>query len=428
MFHEKQLRKINKSVGYILAMMVLVSPMLVLQIKGKELFLILQIVFIIAMCFKYKKIVLIKSPLVVGIFIELFISGFLAGLSSMPENYKKTAINLAIMLIPLYFVMCCIKKLLKSGTNVIEIVVRTLKLAVIVELIWIALQLLFYRSAGIDINKMIFVDTLHLVENASFIRSWVWYPSGLSWHSAALAPLFVIGYLFFENMIIRILIVLESFFCGNSTTLLGVCLCALLLFLRNIYFTKKIKKKKIIGIGCIIVIFIAALCLTDIGEKLLQIVANLWIRLFGTEKDASTAAHFGYYSDYIKIIKNSSVLQFIFGYGYGCSGYTITSLYGRYADGGTWAIESDYVDILVSRGIVGFLGYYMFLLYILIKGGKIDSRYFIFMLVILFQGFGYNIQFDYLFFIELFMFLCIKMNINIFDTVDKINCLKKKRG
>ena len=56
MFHEKQLRKINKSVGYILAMMVLVSPMLVLQIKGKELFLILQIVFIIAMCFKYKKI------------------------------------------------------------------------------------------------------------------------------------------------------------------------------------------------------------------------------------------------------------------------------------------------------------------------------------------------------------------------------------
>ena len=405
MFHEKQLRKINKSVGYILAMMVLVSPMLVLQIKGKELFLILQIVFIIAMCFKYKKIVLIKSPLVVGIFIELFISGFLAGLSSMPENYKKTAINLAIMLIPLYFVMCCIKKLLKSGTNVIEIVVRTLKLAVIVELIWIALQLLFYRSAGIDINKMIFVDTLHLVENA---------------------PLFVIGYLFFDNMIIRILIVLESFFCGNSTTLLGVCLCALLLFLRNIYFTKKIKKKKIIGIGCIIVIFIAALCLTDIGEKLLQIVANLWIRLFGTEKDASTAAHFGYYSDYIKIIKISSVLQFIFGYGYGCSGYTITSLYGRYADGGTWAIESDYVDILVSRGIVGFLGYYMFLLYILIKGEKIDSRYFI--LVILFQGFGYNIQFDYLFFIELFMFLCIKMNINIFDTVDKINCLKKKRG
>lgn len=426
MYQEKYLKNVSKNVRHVLAIMVLVSPMLVMQINGKQLFLILQIVFMIVMTFKYKKISVIKSPLIIGIFAELFISGLFARFSSIPEYYKKTAIDLAIMLLPLYFVMCCIKELLKKGTNVTVVIVRALKAVVIIELIWIALQLFFYRIFAIDINKIIFVDTLHLVDNASFVRSWVWYPSGLSWHSAVLAPLFVIGYLFFDNMIIRILIVLASAFCGNSTTLLGVCLCALLLLAKNIR-RLKIKKKKILGIGCIIIVLIMVLCFTDLGNKLWEVAVNLWLRLFGTEKDASTTAHLGYYSDYIKIIKTSSFAQILFGYGYGCSGYTITSLYGRYAGGGTWAIESDYVDILVSRGIIGFLVYYAFLINILIKGKKIDIRYSIFMLVVLFQGFGYNIQFDYLFFIELFMFVCIKMNVNIFDIADQLNNLKRKR-
>lgn len=427
MYQEKYLRNVSKSVRYVLAMMVLVSPMLVMQINGKQLFLILQIVFMMVMILKYKKISVIKSPLIVGIFVELFISGLFAYFSSIPENYKKTAIDLAIMLLPLYFVMCCIKELLKKETNVTAVIVRALKAVVIIELIWIALQLFFYRIFAIDINKIIFVDTLHLVDNASFVRSWVWYPSGLSWHSAVLAPLFVIGYLFFDNMTIRILIILESAFCGNSTTLLGVCLCALLLFAKNVR-RPKIKKKKLIGIGSIVIILIMVLCFTDLGNKLWEVVVNLWLRLFGTEKDASTTAHFGYYSDYIKIIKTSSLSQILFGYGYGCSGYTITSLYGRYAEGGTWAIESDYVDILVSRGIIGFLVYYAFLTNILIKGKKIDIRYSIFIFIVLFQGFGYNIQFDYLFFIELFMFVSIKMNVNIFDIVDQLNYLKRKRS
>ena len=57
-----------------------------------------------------------------------------------------------------------------------------------------------------------------------------------------------------------------------------------------------------------------------------------------------------------------------------------------------------------------------------------DIRYFIFIFVILFQGFGYNIQFDYLLLIEIIMFISIREDINFFDTVDKINNQKVKRG
>ena len=64
----------------------------------------------------------------------------------------------------------------------------------------------------------------------------------------------------------------------------------------------------------------------------------------------------------------------------------------------------------------------------MLKGIKIDIIYFIFIFVILFQGFGYNIQFDYLLLIEIIMFISIREDINFFDTVDKINNQKVKRG
>ena len=190
----------------------------------------------------------------------------------------------------------------------------------------------------------------------------------------------------------------------------------------------EVSKGKLIQIFILAILIIIVFCTPAIMDKLAEVVIRLGTRLFGAEKDASTAAHLGYYSDYIKILKNSSLSQIIFGYGYGCSGYTITELYGRYADGGTWAIECDYVNILVSRGIIGFISYYSFLLYIMLKGIKIDIRYFIFIFVILFQGFGYNIQFHYLLLIEIIMFISIREDINFFDTVDKINNQKVKRG
>ena len=188
-----KLRMTKKSIKFLLSLMIFISPMLVLQIGGKEVFLWIQILFVIIMAVNYKKISFYKSPFIVAYFLEPFITAFFAHFSTMPDSYKSTAINLAIMSIPLYFVIGYLNRIIKKEFNVLETVIKALKLAIIVELIWVLGQLLFYRVFGIDINKFIFVDMLHLVENASFIRSWVWYPSGLCWHSAVLAPLFVMG-------------------------------------------------------------------------------------------------------------------------------------------------------------------------------------------------------------------------------------------
>lgn len=429
MYQAEHLQKSKNSMGYLLFLMILISPMLVLQVRGKELFLWLQILFVLGMVIKYRRIRIIQSPFLIMIFVEPFIAALFAFNSTMPEIYKKAAINLSIMAIPLFFTACYINKLIKDGHRVIDIIIKAIKTAVIIELVWIFFQFSFYKFLDIDINEVIFVNILHTVENASFIRSWVWYPSGLSWHSAVLAPLFVMGILFFENTYIRLLILLEAFLCGNSTTLLGVVLCCVLLCLRALYQCRvKILRKKTLELILAALLLLVVLFATDIKDKLADVIIKLWQRLFGAEKDASTAAHFGYYSDYLKIVQKSSLSQILFGYGVGCSGYTITALYGRYADGGTWAIECDYINILVSRGIIGFVSYYGFLFFIMIKGIKIDFRYFVFIFVILFQGFGYNVQFDYLLLIEIVLYLSIRNNINFFSIVDRNHTRILKRG
>lgn len=411
-----------KIIDLSLFLMVFVSPLMVIQLFNKELFLWLQIVFVVFCAIRFQKTKIIKHPIIILLFLEPFVSGIIAQLSSMPLMYKKTAINLAIMSMPLYFSICCIAKMISKGYHAVEIIVNAIKCVILIEIIWIIVQLVCYRLAGMDINEIVFVNTLHMVSNASFIRSWVWYPSGLSWHSAVLAPLFVMGILFFDSVIIRCVILLEAFLCGNSTTLLGCLFCIVLLVINALYTRKyNINRKQICVFLTIIAVFFLVILTTNFGEKLSSVLTNLWTRLFGAEKDASTEAHLGYYSDYFKIVKMSSVFQILFGYGIGCSGYTITSMYGRYLDGGTWAIECDYVNIIVSRGVIGFVIYYSFLLRIMIKGYKIDHRYGIFILTLLFQGFGYNIQFDYLLLIELVMYILISKRMNFFTYVDKLN-------
>ena len=90
-------------------------------------------------------------------------------------------------------------------------------------------------------------------------------------------------------------------------------------------------------------------------------------------------------------------------------------IYGRYAELGNWSIECDIVNILVNRGIIGFVLFYSFLISIIIKGWKFNKYYSIVVLAIVVQGLGYNVQWEYIILIELLFYLCIKYKIDFFD-------------
>ena len=419
----------TRRLDWVVFLMLMMSSLVVFQYSGMTFFLLMQILFCVLMVFTKKIVVISKIPIVNFIFIELVLTAISAVVGDMRYSYKQSAVIMTIFMIPMYFTATYLYNELKKDKNYLKLLVKAIKVMILLQLCWIPLQAVAYYGMGIDLNKLIFVETLHLLENATFIRSWVYYPSGFSWHSAVLAPLFVIAFVMFDNIFIRALVLLDAMICGNSTAIIGVAVCVCMMaffYVKENGLHKKIKAKTFLAVIALIVIGGVVLFRFNMWTKVMDSALYLLNRMFGAERDASTAAHFGYYSDYPQILKDSSVFQILFGYGYGCSGYPITMMYDRYTTITNWAIESDILDILISRGMVGFVGYYGFLFYIAFKGLKVDYRYFVVMVSIMLEGFGYNVQWEYVFFIELLMYFSLKLNINFFEPVKLIERKKKR--
>lgn len=404
----------------LMCLMMIASTMVVIQIARRELFLLMQILFCAIMLIYKKNIIFFEHKMINFLFITVGLSAVSACVEELPYSYQKAAVVMTIFLIPLYFALSYIYDLLKKDHQVLRVIIKGFKITCMIQLLWIPLQYVLYHFIGLDINKVLFVDLFHFVENATFIRDWSYYPSGLTWHSAVLAPMFVLAIVLFKNPLIRALVVFDAIICGNSTSLIGVCICIALLFffyLKKNIIRIRLSKVQLVILGILGVVALMIMVRFGIVNMIWERIMYLYMRLFGEQQDASTAAHFSYFTDYFKVLPNSSPLQIIFGYGYGCSGYPISVMYDRYTELGNWAIECDIINILMSRGIAGFLAHYALLFYVCIKGIKIDYRYPAVMIPIIIQGIGYNVQWDYVLFMEILMFLTIKMRINFFESV-----------
>jgi len=424
--------KKNNIVENLFSLVILFSSLVVLQFHGKTMFIILQILLCGAVFLYSGKVCFFKKSIINVIYINFFFSIISALLGNMYPSYKKAAVVMVIFLFPTYFIAAYLDQKRNFKIRYVELFVKAFKLMCLIQLFWVVVQFVLYKGLRIDINKLIFVDTLHLLNKASFIRSWVYYPSGLTWHSAILAPMFVMAFVFFKNPLIRLLIIVDATICGNSTSLIGVVLCICILVFIQIRDNKvksliKANSKIVAALIVVAVGAVVLIAVTDFGEYIVSRIQYLFER-FSDSEDESTAAHLTYYTDCIETMKECNVLQFLFGYGYGCSGFTITEKYHRFLSYGNWSIECDFVDIMISRGIIGFITYYLFLFEIFRKGIKIDKRYAAVIIPIVIEGLGYNVQWDYLFYIEVFMYIAIRHGVNIFefsDENDKMTVIKK---
>ena len=206
----------------ILAMLIFFFPMIVFWIGGRPIYVWLELLFVVVCILKYKKYYAIKYIAINLMLLTRFLSAISAQTGNLPAYLHKSAIVQTVYALIAYLAVSYVYHAIEWNTfDTLSTIIKAFKLMVMVELFWIPLQFICYYVFSTDINKLLFVDTFHMVENASFVRSWVWYPSGLSWHSALLAPMFVIGLLIFDNLWVRVFIVADALICGNSTTLIG---------------------------------------------------------------------------------------------------------------------------------------------------------------------------------------------------------------
>ncbi|MEO1768386.1 O-antigen ligase family protein [Candidatus Enterococcus ferrettii] len=417
--------------NWLIWLMIVSSSMIVIQFSGRTLFLFLQIIFCLVVAIGTSKIAFFRFKEINLIFIFMLVTALSAWIGDLPDSYKKAALVVTVYMIPMYFSAAYVYMLMKRDNKMLSVIVRAIKLMCLIQIVWVLIQYVLHTFFGIDINQILFTDVFRFVENASFYRNWVYYPSGLTWHSAVLAPAFVLAIVLFDSLPIRFLALVAVFLCGNSTAVVGAVIAILLLIIYEIgqrKVTFKFRVSTIISIFGLLIVGGIVLYQFNIFEIASDRIVHLWVRLMDPQSDSSTSAHLGYYSDYLKVLNESPMFQALFGYGEGTSGYPITVMYNRYTTLGNWSVESDIINLLISRGIVGFVLFYYFIFYIALKGMKIDFRYFVVVVSIFVQGFGYNVQWDYVFFLEILMFCSIKLNLNFFESYKLVKTNRGSEG
>ncbi len=412
------------AVDYLIFFMLATSSLLVFQVKGQELLMLVQTMFCLFMLVYYKKVFFIKNILINAVFLSVLLAMISALINNVRESYTKTAVYMMIVLVPVYFAAGYLNHYLQNHVEKWNIIRNALKLMCLIQMIWVALQFFLFKIYEIDLNQVLFVDKLHIIDNASFYKGGIEYmPTGFCWHPIIMAPVLVLAYFLFNSIVIKAFAILEGLFIGNSTVLIVVMLCFAIDCVYIVYCSVKsgrVSKFLIIGVFSVLVLALLVLSFTRVPELIWQKVSFVIQRIVGESDDLSTMAHVRYYTSYWKVLEFSSLNQIFFGYGEGCSGYTMSYLYNQYSSLKCWAVETDIMNIIYSRGIVGFLTFLGFLAQIVVKGWKVDYRYVAITICFLLAGITYNIQFSWVLFLELLMVLSLEHKVNLFE--------KKKGG
>ncbi len=359
------------------------------------------------------------------VFLSFILSAISAEINQMPEAYLKLSRSSALMAVPLYFAAAYLGADMKRSVKLMELLKLVLKGITLLQVLWILLQFLLYRLFKIDINQVIFHDILHQEGLVSFYRE-RFYPAGFTWHGGSIAPLLVLAFVLFKNPVIRLVVLAESFLVGSSTAIVGVLAALFLTILLGLirreytiariraFFRKKNIWKMVLG-AVLIAVFVFAFIRMNLWAVVKGRMLYLMLRMKNTDFDGSTQIHIRYFTDFPQIFRNSSWTERIFGYGNYSSGYPFQIYFGQYKWMETFVAECDFINILVSRGIYGFLVYYIFLGILAVRGLKKDSRYFIFTIAVVLQGAGYNVQWQYIFMTEILMYLSLQAGRNFFE-------------
>ena len=182
----------------------------------------------------------------------------------------------------------------------------------------------------------------------------------------------------------------------------------------------KIQRKQFISaLACIFMVILFA---AFFNKEIAEIINYVIVRISDAttnKADNSSVVHFLYYKNMPAIISNMDFIHILFGTGMGTSGQHYTWFNGQYANLGAWVVESDYIDILLSQGIIGFIvnAYLLIRIIVLSKKYKYWENI-AFIIVIAFVGIMYNIQFNWIIVFEMAMLILTKNGIRVFRKND----------
>ena len=361
----------------------------------------------------------IKFSIYLLIFIFAIFSSFICYISEVPDYLKdEQLINIIWEII---FLILFYEFYSGKDTNGIYFV-KGIYYAAIINMIWGFLQLIAYQLFGLKINELIFDNLLHMVSGRTLTpdRGNSIMLTGFTWNAGAIAALMVIGYMLSKKLITKLSFILFALLCGSRTLLLGIGVCVALELCVCIYRSKVLKNRKtMIIILFIVVILGAAMCVPKISNLVISKVTDLLNSLSSSYLSTQTSSrvHARYWTATLQVVQYSGIVHTLFGWGIGCSGHPFSMLFNHFP-GYAWVIECDFINILWEYGVIYFMLFYGYFAYNIIKGTKIDYRYFIMFIAILIEGITYNVLLNWGFPTILIIFTLIKNNRNIFEEIN----------
>ncbi|MBR6897973.1 MAG: hypothetical protein IKN24_07360 [Lachnospiraceae bacterium] len=331
--------------------------------------------------------------------------------SDLPEMWKKiqlTSVVWRLCYLFLFLIYFC-----KARFDKTLFYIKGVYYASIIHSIWGCIQVLVYEATGQSVNRLIFFDMFH-VEAAEYVqmRGGSIAMTGFCWNAGNIAPLLVIGYAMSKSLLLKIFFLMISVLSGSRTAITGVVACFVLevfLYLLRQY-KDRIKLIHIVGffgaLGFLMMVILANGNITQmIIARCQEILSTFSSSYLNTQ--SSSRLHARYWTSIPLITEWNKPVHNLFGYGLGASGYPFTQLFGQYTDG-VWVVECDFINDLWSFGYVGFMTWYLWYAYNMIKGSKVNKRFFILFAGLLVEGASYNVTFNWCLIFLLFVFINIE--------------------
>lgn len=340
---------------------------------------------------------------------------------SLTSGFKSSAITEGIIYIMILTAYLLMNTKEKYAVNL----VKGFKFSCGLTLGWCVLQLIFFYLVHIDINVLVFENFLKISGARSDYLNGVLIPSGFYLHRAILMPSLIFMFFSIKNPYLMMLIIIIGCLTKSTALIIGLLLALVFRIIIIIVNTenlhRKIGRKKIIlALSIVLIIAIGCVALNSKISELASYVVTRFTDATTNKADNSSVVHFWYYKNLIPILKKMDLKSILFGTGFGTSGQHYTWFNGQYLDLESWVVESDYINILLSQGIIGLvLWEYVFLKLIILSKRYKFWENIAFVVIIAFVGIMYNIQFIWFIVIELGMLVLTKKKIRVFDVAEK---------
>ena len=281
-----------------------------------------------------------------------------------------------------------------------------------IQLLWCFAQFFAYKLIGIDLNRRIFSELLHMAEQTSQYRDGVLASTGLHWHAANLIPVLTFLFLRHSSLAVKLACIVAVYFSKSATAMIGIGLCVVFecaLLAKQIALEGRGGMPKKVASAAALLAAAGVLLIPVVLPKIMETASYLLARIDQisnpTQGNESSATHFSYYKNLPHILSNISLPEVLFGSGIDTSGYRFTQFYGQYPDL-IWVVESDFVNLILSMGVLGCIVHYTFAFTAVRKRMTAESskKYAWWILLLIPCGIVYNNQFLWVVLAELVMY------------------------